>query len=109
MKKLIKDLIKARQYTERRKEKRKMKKLHAFEGWFVEATEGFAGTEIDLHGFKTVAEYVEAYFDGVECYISTKEAGRLAALYEDYRQSVLDDGQYSLAYDRMIEAVEDNE
>lgn len=70
MKKLIKDLIKARQYTERRKEKRKMKKLHAFEGWFVEATEGFAGTEIDLHGFKTVAEYVEAYFDGVECYIS---------------------------------------
>lgn len=26
MKKLIKDLIKARQYTERRKEKRKMKK-----------------------------------------------------------------------------------
>lgn len=109
MKKLIKDLIKARQYTERRKEKRKMKKLHAFEGWFDEATEGFAGAEMDLHGFKTVDEYIEAYFDGVECYITTKEAERLAALYEDYRQSVLDDGQYSLAYDRMIEAVEDNE
>lgn len=86
-----------------------MKKLQAFEGWFAEATDGFAGTEIDLHNFKTVAEYLEAYFDGVECYISTKAARRLAALYEDYRQSVLDDGQYSLAYDRMMEAVEDNE
>ena len=83
-----------------------IKKTQAFEGWFAEATEGFAGTEVDLHGSKTVAEYVEAYFDGVECYISTEEAERLAGLYEDYRHSVLDDGQYSLAYDRMIEAVE---
>ena len=86
-----------------------MKKLQAFEGWFAEATEGFAGTEIDLHGFKTVAKYLEAYFDGVECYLSTEEARRLVDLYEDYRQSVLDDGLYSLAYDRMIEAVEDKE
>lgn len=86
-----------------------MKKVQAFEGWYEEATSGFAGTEIDLHGFKTVDEYIEAYFDGVECYITTKEAGRLVALYEGYRQSVLDDGQYSLAYDRMMEAVEDNE
>lgn len=84
----------------------KMTKLQAFEGWLDEATEGFAGTEIDLHGFKTAAEYVEAYFDGVECYISTEEAKRLADLYEDYQQSVLGDGQYSLAYDRMLEAVE---
>ena len=83
-----------------------MKKLHAFEGWIAEATEGFAGTDIDLHRHKTAAEYLEAYFDGVECYISTEEAERLAGLYEDYRHSVLDDGQYSLAYDRMIEAVE---
>lgn len=83
-----------------------MKKLQAFEGWYDEATKGFAGTEIDMHGFETVAEYVEAYFDGVECYISTEEAERIAALYADYQDSVLKDGQYSLAYDRMIEAVE---
>ena len=83
-----------------------MKKLQAFEGWYDEATEGFAGTEIDLHGFKTVGEYIDAYFEGVECYISTKEAERLATLYKDYQKSVLADGQYSLAYDRMIEAVE---
>lgn len=86
-----------------------MKKLQAFEGWLAEATRGFANTEIDMHEFSSIAEYIEAYFEGVECYISAKEAERLAALYEDYRQSVLDDGQYSLAYDRMIEAVEDRE
>jgi len=50
--------------------------------------------------------YVTEGRAGVECYISTEEAERLAGLYEDYRHSVLDDGQYSLAYDRMIEAVE---
>lgn len=52
MKKLSKDLIKARQYVERRKEKRKMKKLHAFEAWFAEATEGFAGTETTYTALK---------------------------------------------------------
>lgn len=83
-----------------------MTKLQAFEGWFDEATRGFASTEIDMHEFNSIAEYIDAYFEGVECYISAKEAERLASLYKDYQKSVLADGQYSLAYDRMIEAVE---
>lgn len=81
-------------------------KKNIFEGWLEEATSGFAGTEIDLHGFGSIAEYVESYFDGMGYYISTKEAARLSGLYENYRRSVLQNGQFSAAYNRMINAVE---
>lgn len=84
-----------------------MTKKELFKGWFDEATTGFANTEVDMHNFSSIAEYISAYFDGVDAdnTVDFSEAERLAGLYEDYRQEVLKNGQYSVAYDRMIDAV----
>lgn len=35
------------------------------DAWLNEAGTGFANTKLNLHGFKTPAEYVKQYADGV--------------------------------------------